>query len=246
MEVPQTERVGRSWFLESVSEVGHFAARLGRNFFRALIVAEGFSVLVALVVWFSTRGGPAWRAPVGFLVTLIVAGVVGFAMAVKVAIVLALAETVRAKGLAKRTLDGLFAELLGVTAEKPEGDLGLTQSLHGMPVEELRGRLRRAGEAMLERPITLKLPRFVKWLARKAQQAVVWATIWVVIAFATQKKDASRKVDLLALRASLTEVVDDLVTEKITLGAIRFGLLMALAVSAGAWAMVELLMRFAK
>src|SRR5215218_4635059 len=138
MEVPQIERTGRSWFLESVTEVGQFAARLGRNFFRALVVAQTFTLLVALVVFLATRGGPAWRGPVAFTLTAIVAGIVGFAIAVKIAVVLALAETVRVKGLAKRTLDALFSELLGVTTEKPEGDLGLTQSLHGVPVEELR------------------------------------------------------------------------------------------------------------
>ena len=246
MEVPQIERTGRSWFLESVAEVGQFAARLGRNFFRAFIAAQTFTLLVAFAVYLATRGGPAWRGPTAFTLTAIVAGIVGFAIAVKIAIVLALAETVRAKGLAKRTLDALFSELLGVTTEKPEGDLALTQSLHGVPVEELRGTLLKAGQKLLDRPITLLLPRFVKWLARKAQEAVVWATIWVVLAYATRKTDADRKVDLLELRASLTEVVDDLVTEKITLGAIRFGLLMALAVSAGAWALVEAFLRLTK
>jgi hypothetical protein len=246
MEVPQTERVERSWFMESVTELGQFAARLGRNFLRALIISEAFSVVVALVVLLATRGGPGWRAPVAFGLIFIASTVIAFLISVKVAVVLALAETVREKGLAKRTLDGLFAELLGVTAEKPEGDLGLTQSLHNVDVDELRAKLLRAGEKLLERPIAHVLPRFIKWLARKAQQAVVWATIWVMIRYATRKSDASRKVDLLALRASLTEVVDDLVTEKITLGAIRFGLLMALAVSVGAWALVQALLRFAR
>jgi hypothetical protein len=246
MEVPQTERAGRSWFLESVTELGQFAARLGRNFLRALIISEAFSVIVALVVLLATRGGPGWRAPVAFALMFIASTVVAFLISAKVAVVLALAETVREKGLARRTLDGLFAELLGITTEKPEGDLELTQSLHNVPVSELQARLLKAGERLLERPLAQILPRFIKWLARKAQQAVVWATIWVVMAYATKKSDATRRVDLLALRANLTEVVDDLVTEKITLGAIRFGLLMALAVSMGAWALVTLLVRFVR
>jgi len=246
MEVPQTERVGRSWFLESVTELGQFAARLGRNFLRALIVSEAFSVVISLVVLLATRGGPSWRAPVAFGLIFIASAVIAFLISAKIAVVLALAETVRKKGLAKRTLDGLFAELLGTTTDKPEGDLELTQSLHNVPVQELRARLLKAGEKLLERPLAQVLPRFIKWLVRKAQQAVIWATVWVVIIYATKKSDASRRVDLLALRANLTDVVDELVTEKITLGAIRVGLLTALAVSAGAWALVELLMKFAR
>jgi hypothetical protein len=244
MEFAPTQPVERSWFLQSVAELAQFARALARNFVRTLLVSEGFAVLLAVVVYFSTRGGPAWRAPLAFLFVLAAAGVIAFAISVQIAALLSLADTVREKGLAKKTLDALFSELLGVTAQKPEGDLELTRSLHGVPVEQLRARLRRAGESMLENRVALALPRFVQWLVRKAQALLVWATVLVVAAYATAKSDADRKVDLLALRASLTEVVDDLVTKRISEGAIRFALLLAIALCLGAWALVWALLRF--
>jgi hypothetical protein len=245
MEASEIQPAERSWFLESVSEVAQFAGRLGRKFLKVMLVAEGFGFLLGVVVYFAARGGPAWRGPLAFGLVVIACGVVAFMVSVNLAVVLSLAETVRAKGLAKRVLDGLFSELLGVSAEKPEGDLELTRSLHGMPVEEVRGKLRRAGEAMLENRVALALPGFVRWLARKAQAVLVWATVWVVAAYATAKSDREKKVDLLALRGSLTAVVDDLVTKRITEGAIRFGLLLAVAVCLGAWGMVAALARIA-
>lgn len=245
MEASEIQAAERSWFLEGVSEVAQFAGRLGRNFLKVLLIAVGVAVLLGLAVYFGTRGGPSWRAPVGFGMVVAAAGVVAFAISVNLAVVLSLAETVRAKGLAKKVLDGLFAELLGVTAEKPEGDLEVTRSLHGMPVEEVRGKLRRAGEAMLENRVAPAMPRFVRWLARKAQAVLVWATVWVVTVYATAKSDAERKVDMLALRGSLTAVVDDLVTKRITEGAIRFGILMGVVVGAGAWALAAGLVKLA-
>ena len=245
METPKTMPVERSWFFEGVSEAAQFTGRLAKNFFKTLAFGAAFTALLGVVVYIAARGGPAWRAPLAFGLVVIGAGVVAFMVSGNLAVVLSLAQTVRAKGLAKRVLDGLFAELLGVSAETPEGDLELTRSLHGMPVEEVRGKLRRAGEAMLENRVALALPGFVRWLARKAQAALVWATVWVVGAYATAKSDQEKKVDLLALRGSLTAVVDDLVTARITEGAIRLGLLLAVGVCLGAWGLVAALVRFA-
>ena len=244
MEFAPTQPVERSWFLQSVAELAQFARALAKNFIRTLLISESLTLLIAVVAYFSTRGGPFWRAPLAVAIVFIAASVIAFAVSVQLAGLLSLADTVRAKGLAKKTLDALFSELLGVTPEKPEGDLELTRSLHGVPVEQLRARLRRAGESILQNRVALALPRFVQWLVRKAQALLVWATIWVVTAYATAKSDADRKVDLLALRASLTEVVDDLVTKRITEGAIRFALLLAIAVTLGAWALVWTLLRF--
>lgn len=245
METPETMPVERSWFFEGVSEAAQFTGRLAKNFFKTLAFGAAFTVLVGVVVYFAARGGPAWRAPLAFGLVVIGAGIVAFMVSGNLAVVLSLAQTVRAKGLAKRVLDGLFTELLGVSAEKPEGDLELTRSLHGMPVEEVRGKLRRAGEAMLANRVALALPGFVRWLARKAQAVLVWATVWVVAAYATAKSDQEKKVDMLALRGSLTAVVDDLVTKRITEGAIRLGLLLAVAVCLGAWGLVAALVRLA-
>lgn len=245
MEASDTQAVGRSWFFEGVSEVAQFTGRLAKNFFKAVTVGAAFSLLAGAVVYFAARGGPAWRAPLASALVVIGAGVVAFMVSGNLAVVLSLAQTVRAKGLAKRVLDALFAELLGVTAEKPEGDFEMTQKLHGMPVEEMRGKLRAAGERMLENRVALAAPGFVRWLARKAQAVLVWATVWVVGAYATAKSDPDRKVDLMALRASLTQVVDDLVTKRITEGAIRLAMLLAVGICLGAWALVAALIRIA-
>jgi hypothetical protein len=245
MEASEAQAVERSWFLEGVTEVAQFAGRLARNFLKVMLIGEGFAFLLGVVVYFATDGGPSWRAPLAFGLVVIAVGIVAFAMSVNLAVVLSLADTVRAKGLARRVLDGLFAELLGVTAEKPQGDLDLTQRLHGMPVDDLRGKLRGAGEALLKNRVALAMPGFVRWLARKAQAVLVWATVWVVVAFATAKSDKDKKVDLLALRGSLTSVVDDLVTTRITEGAIRFGILMGIVACAGASALAVALVKFA-
>lgn len=245
METSRPQPIEQSWFLESVSELTQFAGRLGRNFVKVLVAGQAFVLVLAAVVYFSTRGGPGWRAPAGFALTLIVPGAIAFAIAVNLAAVLSLAQTVRSKGLAKRTLDRLFAELLGITAENPQGDFDLTRSLHGLPVAALRGKLRHAGQALLDNRVALALPGFVRWLAGKAQAVLVWATVWAVVAYATAKTDREKKVDLLELRGNLTQVVDDLVTTRITQGAIRLGLLMALAVSVAAFVLVKALVRFA-
>src|SRR5687768_15123851 len=102
MESPETMPVERSWFFEGVSEVAQFAGRLARNFFKTLAIGVAFCVLVGVMVYFAARGGPIWRAPSACGLVVIGAGVVAFMVSTNLAVVLSLAQTVRAKGLAKR------------------------------------------------------------------------------------------------------------------------------------------------
>jgi len=233
----------KSWFFQGLEEAGAFAKRLLRNFFRVLIAAQAFNVVLAVVVFYGASSGPAWRAFAAAIVMLVGAGLLAFWISVQVGVVLSLAETIRAKGLAKRVLDALFEELLGITQERPQGDAEAIRGLHGMPIEEVRRSLNAAGEKVLAHPIALAVPGFLRWLVRKAQAVLVWATIWVVIRFATARADADKKIDMLELRTNITAVVDDLVTEKITRGAIRVGLLMGLAAAAFGWGLVAGLAR---
>jgi hypothetical protein len=165
-------------------------------------------------------------------------------MAGNLAFVLSLAQTVRAKRLAQRVFDGLFAELLGVTDENPQGTHEQMRALHGMPSPELREKLKQAGKHILDHPIAASLPAFVRWLFRKAERVLVWATVRVIISYATAKADADRKVDLLALRENLTALVDDMVTRRIISGAIRLALIAAVITTGVVWLLVEGLVRF--
>ena len=234
-----------SWFFEALGEIGQFTARLVRNFFKVALIGFGFASVLGIAVYLGSAGGPAWRSAVSCSATVVICAVVTIASAANLAVVLSLAQTVRAKGLAKRVLDGLFAELLGITDKNPQGDYDQTQKLHGMPIEELRGKLKTAGNHMLAHPIATFLPGFVRWLMRKAERLLIWATVRVVIAYATANAGEDRKVDLLALRGNLTAMVDDLVTRRITQSAIRLAFVAALIVTAAAWVIVTGLNRLA-
>lgn len=231
-----TEMDQPSWFMEALGEVKQFAGRLVRNFFSAFVCAEVFCFLLAGAVYLGTRSSWRWVAIVGLFV---VAEALALWTSVQIGIVLSLAQTVRAKGLARRVLDGLFAELLGITTENPQGNLEMTQSLHGISIEDLRTRLHAAANKILDHPVALAIPSFIRWPFRKAEQILVWVTVKVIVIFASAKSDKDQKVDLLELRANLTNVVDSLVTERITQGAIRLALLMALGLAAVAWGVVE-------
>jgi hypothetical protein len=246
VDAPQAQEIAtpeKSWFLQGLEEIGAFSKRLLRHFFQVLVVAQAFNLILATVVFYGASSGPAWQSPVAAAISFLATGAAAFWVSVQIGIVLSLAETVRVKGLAKRVLNGLFSELLGITEQKPEGDAELIKGLHGLPAEQLRARLHDAGARLLEHSVALALPGFLRWLVRKAQAVLVWATVWAVIKFATPKADADKKIDLLELRTNLAAVVDDLVTEKITRGAIRFGLLLAVAASALGWAIVNGLAR---
>jgi hypothetical protein len=245
VEAPEIATPEKSFFLQGLEEIGQFAKRLLRHFFQVLVVVQGFNVILAAVVFYGASSGPAWQAALAAAIMFLVTGLAGFWISTQAGIVLSLAETVRVKGLARRVLEALFTELLGVTDQKPEGDAEMIQGLHGMPVAQLRTRLHDAGARLLEHSAALAMPGFMRWLVRKAEAVLVWATVWAIIKFATGKADAEQKIDLLKLRANLSAVVDDLVTEQITRGAIRFGLLLCLAASAFGWAVVNGLARLA-
>ncbi|HEX7863043.1 MAG TPA: hypothetical protein VF773_22115 [Verrucomicrobiae bacterium] len=231
-----TENV--SWFVAAIGEFTNFAGRLVRNFFNVAAIGLVLSIILCTAAFFGITPGPAWRTYsvcsfLGFLSLIVTV-----AMAGNLAVVLSLSETVREKGLAKKVLDRLFEELLGITDQNPEGTQEQIRDLHGMPIPELRRRLKIAGKGVLKHPIAVSLPNFVRWLAMKAERLLVWATVRVVVAYATRKADEQKRVDLLALRANLTETVDEMVTRRITQNAIRLALLVALGTAAVAWAIV--------
>src|SRR5687768_12143751 len=86
-----------SWFLNALGEVGSFIGRLVTNFLRLFFSGLGFSVLIAIVVYFAAGGEQLWKGWLGAAITLIGGGVLSFFSATKLSIVLALADTVRAK-----------------------------------------------------------------------------------------------------------------------------------------------------
>lgn len=219
----------RSWFLDAIGEAGQFASRLFRNFIRAILLCEAFAIVLALAVY--SGGGSKPLLPI---IVLIVVGIAAVPLSANLAVVLSVADTIRAKGLARRAMDALFGELLGITEEKPEGDLDLTKKLHGMPVAEARTRLRVAARNLNRNRLALAMPAPVRWLVRQAERLVIWATVRVMIAYATRNAAADQTVDMLAVRTSLTAVVDNLVTEKVTVGAIRLALLVGLGACAAA------------
>jgi len=244
MQEPERTISQSSWFFEALGEIGQFSGRLLRNFFKIALIGFGFTIVLGIAVYLGSSGGPVWRTAVSCSATVVICGIVTIASATNLAVVLSLAQTVRAKGLAKRVLDRLFAELLGVTDKNPQGDYEQTQKLHGMSIEELRGKLKQAGNHMLAHPIATSLPRFVRWLMEKAERLLMWATVRVVVAYASANAGQDRKVDLLALRGNLTTIVDDLVTRRIRQSAIRFAFVVALIVAAVAWGIVASLSRF--
>lgn len=218
----------RSWFLDAIGEVGQFAKRLAANFARALIASEVFAIVLGAAIFSGASAGPPVRAQLLALAAWLVVAIAAVPISVNLAVVLSIADTIRAKGLARRAMDALFGEVLGITEQKPEGDLDLTRKLHGMPITEARTRLRAAARKLSRHRLALAMPGPIRWLIQQAQRLVIWATVRVTIAFATQKTAADKTVDLLAVRASLTTLVDSLVTEKITAGAIRLALLVCL------------------
>ena len=244
MQSVQEKSPETSWFFEALGEIGAFTARLLRNFFSVVVIGTLFTIAVLVAVYIGTAGGPTWRTPTLLSTVIVLCAIVTIGMAGNLAVVLSLAQTVRAKRLAQRVFTGLFEELLGVTDENPQGTHEQTQRLHGMPIQELREKLKQAGKHMLDHPIAAYLPAFMRWLVRKAERVLVWATVRVIISYATAKADENRTVDLLALRENLAAIVDDLVTRRITSGAIRLALIVALITTAVVWAMVEAVIRF--
>jgi len=244
MQSVQGDRPQTSWFLEALGEISAFTARLLRNFFMVVSVGALFTIAVLVAVYMGTAGGPTWRTPALLSTVIVLCGIITVGMAGNLAVVLSLAQTVRAKRLAQRVFTGLFEELLGITDENPRGTHEQTQRLHGMPIPELREKLEQAGKHMLDHPIAAYLPAFMRWLVRKAERVLVWATVRVIVSYATAKADQNRTVDLLALRENLATIVDDLVTRRITSGAIRLALIVALTTTAVVWAMVEAVIRF--
>ena len=215
-----------------------------RNFLTVVGVGVLFTIAVLVAVYVGAVSGPTWRTPALFSAVIVLCGIVTIAMAGNLAVVLSLAQAVRAKRLAQRVFTGLFEELLGVTDENPQGTHEQTQRLHGMPIPELREKLKQAGKHMLDHPIADFLPAFMRWLVRKAERVLVWATVRVIVSYASAKADQNRAVDLLALRENLAAIVDDLVTRRITSGAIRLALIVALITTASVWALVEAVIRF--
>lgn len=225
----------RSWFFDALGEVGAFTGRLARNFIVALAIGEAFALLLALAIFSGTSGGAPWKSGLFPIVAFAVVGLGAVPLAVNLSVVLSIADTVRAKGLARRAMDALFAELLGITAENPSGNAELTRKFHGMPIAEVRTYLRAAARKVTRHRAALAIPRPIRWLANQAQRVIIWATVRVILAFAAQKAAADQTVDLLALRANLTNIVDNLVTEKITTGAKRLALLVAFGVCLAIW-----------
>jgi hypothetical protein len=242
-----TAEIGKessSWVLDALGELGGFAGRLVRNFLRLFLAGIGGSVLLAGVVYLAANDGLIWKGSLGAVVALVAGGIASFVLAMKLSIVFSVSDTVRAKNVGQRILDALFSKLLGVTTENPQGDLELTRKLHGISVPELEARLHQAGNALLEHRITTTvLPRFARWLANKTQQLLVWATIRVIVAYATANKTRDDTVDLLALRASLAAKVDDLLARQIAAGAFRLALFILFLFVLGSWGWVELLHR---
>jgi hypothetical protein len=243
MQSVQEKTPESSWFFDALGEIGDFAGRLLRNFFKVLLTGALFTLAVLAAVYIGTTGGPGWRTPTILSTIFLLCGAVTLAMAGNLAVVLSLAQTVRAKRLAQRVFDALFAELLGVTDENPQGTHEQMRALHGMPIPKLREKLNQAGKHILDHPIAASLPKFVRWLFRKAESVLVWATVRVIISYATAKADADRKVDLLALRENLAALVDDMVTRRITSGAIRLALIAAVITTGIVWLLVEGLVR---
>ena len=232
-----------SWFFEAIGEIGDFGSRLFRNFVKVSLFVLGLGLALTFAVYLGIRGMASWRMIAACSATVFMCGGLLVLSGANLAVLLSLAETVRAKNLARRVLDRLFAELIGVTDANPHGDYEQTQKLHGMPVEELRAELKRAGNRLLENRVACVLPRFIRWLVTKAQRLLVWATVRAVISYGSAKADSDCKVDLLALRENLASVVDDLVTRRITEGARRLAMLAALIVSLASWGVVAILTR---
>jgi len=235
---------GAAWFLEAWGETGRFAGRWLKYFLLLSIVELFFCVALAGAVYVAANEGRVLRGLTGAGFILVASAIVGFVAAVKLAIVLTVSGTVKAKGTGRRILDALFTRLLGITSENPRGDHELTRTLHGMPVEKVKAHLDQAGRAMLKgRVVGIAVPRFALWLANKAQAVLIWATVRVIVAYCTHGKSRSENMDLLALRASLAEDVDELLAQRLREGAVRFALIVAVLSVAAGWIVVEVLRR---
>ena len=233
-----------SWFLDAVGELGTFTGRLLKNFLRLFLRAAGLTLLLACAACFAAGNGQIWRGAVAAGLTLAGGGILAFLVAGKLSIVISVSDTVREKAIGQRILDALFGYVLGVTNGSPHGSAELTRELHGMPISQLKAGLDEAGQSILESGLaTAPVPKFTRWLARKVQRLLVWATIRVVVAYATANKTPDESVDLLALRSSLAGAVDELLVRQISEGAFRFALLVAFFGSLACWWLVELLRR---
>ncbi len=233
-----------SWFRDALGEAGAFSRRFLKNFFRLFAFAVAAAVLFACAACLAASNGQIWRGAMAAGLTFLAGGILAVLVAGKLSLVLALSETVKANAVGQRILDILFSRLLGVTTENPEGDRVLTRGLHGVPVSQLEARLSDAGCSLLStRVAEVALPKPLRWIAGKAQRLLVWATIRVVVAYATADRTRGEVVDLLALRSSLATKVDDLLARRISRGVYRFALLVALGFSVACWALFELLRR---
>jgi hypothetical protein len=217
-----------SWFWDALGEAGTFALRLLKRFVVVYGIEVVYCGIVAIRIFFLASDGKPLRGLLAAGLTFVIGALAAVWLGGQLSIVLSLADTVRAKHVGRRILDVLFARLMGVTDAKPEGDLKLTQKLHGLPVKDVEATLNEAARAVLEHRLALAaVPRIALWLANKAQQVLVWATVYVVTRYCTKGKSPEELVDLLALRQNLAEVVDDLLAEKLVTGAIRLALLVA-------------------
>jgi hypothetical protein len=227
----------KPWFLDAIGEVAAFSGRLLKNFILLVLVGLGFGVLVAIVMYASTSAGAVWRGSIAALIGFVGSCVMTFVTAGQLSIVVTLSETVKVKALGRRILDKLFSELLGVTTENPHGSENLTKELHGLPISEAEARLKNAARVMVEERVS-GLPKIALWLVNKAQRLLVWATIRVVISYATKQKSRKDSIDMLALRESLALEVDDLLVDKIRQGAFRVVLFVVIAFLSGCWGIV--------
>jgi hypothetical protein len=232
----KTAPAQNSWFWDVLGETGTFALRLLKHFSLACTVEIIYCGIVAVRIFFLASDGKVLRGLLAGGLTFVIGIIASVWLGTQLSIVLSLADTVRAKHIGRRILDELFARLMGITDEKPQGDRELTQKLHGLPVKDVETKLNDAARAVLEhRLMVAAAPRIALWLANKAQQALVWATVYVVTAYCTKGKTPDELVDLLAIRANLAEVVDDLLAEKLVRGAIRLALVMAAVLIAVGW-----------
>ncbi|MEW6306093.1 MAG: hypothetical protein AB1705_21700 [Verrucomicrobiota bacterium] len=212
-------------FAEIAGHVGRFV----RTFVVAYALAIGLGLLTAVAMYYAGAAhGSSARGTTSAIVALAAFLVIGFLVGMKLTIFLTLARMVAANRWGARILNALFEELMGVTPEKPEGDLDLTKQLHGTPVREVRTRLKVAARGVLQHKlISATLPRFARWLARQAARALVWVTVRIIVANCAAGHGPDDTIDLIVVRDRLGERIDGMVIERLRQESVRFALLLA-------------------
>jgi hypothetical protein len=192
------------------------------------IIDVVFGLALASLCFYIAYDGSLVRGLLAGLVALVLSVVLGLFASVKITAFYALSRTIEQAAVGGRVFDALAEHWLGVSDENPRGDTTITQTLHGLTVEEAESKLNEAVESLLgHEAIERSVPRLVRWIADKIQRVLIGTVVRIVRR--QLQLDAEGTVDLVAVRSQLADRIDEMIADQLRQELNRF-LLMAAAV----------------